>query len=60
MLVNVFVPGGLDLLDTLVPGDAYGRYADLRPALKVAQPVALRRHAASACTRRWARGSTAG
>ena len=41
MLVNVFVPGGLDLLDTLVPGDAYARYADLRPALKVAQPVAL-------------------
>jgi uncharacterized protein (DUF1501 family) len=41
VLVNVFVPGGLDLLDTLVPGDAYARYADLRPALKVAQPVAL-------------------
>ena len=41
VLVNVFVPGGLDLLDTLVPGDAYGRYADLRPALKVAQPLAL-------------------
>src|SRR6478609_2128172 len=36
VLVNVFVPGGLDLLDTLVPGDAY-----LRPALKVAQPIAL-------------------
>ena len=44
VLVNVFVPGGLDLLDTLVPGDAYGRYADLRPALKVAQPLALGRH----------------
>ena len=41
VLVNVFVPGGLDLLDTLVPGDAYARYADLRPALKVAQPIAL-------------------
>src|SRR4051812_28835622 len=41
VLVNVFVPGGLDLLDTLVPGDAYARYADLRPELKVAQPVAL-------------------
>jgi uncharacterized protein (DUF1501 family) len=24
VLVNIFVPGGLDLLDTLVPGDAYG------------------------------------
>jgi uncharacterized protein (DUF1501 family) len=39
VLVNVFVPGGLDLLDTLVPTGAYGRYADLRPALKVAQPI---------------------
>src|SRR3954451_13207341 len=36
VLVNVFVPGGLDLLDTLVPTAAYGRYADLRPAIKVA------------------------
>jgi uncharacterized protein (DUF1501 family) len=41
MLVNVFVPGGLDLLDTLVPTAAYGRYADLRPAIKVAEPIAL-------------------
>jgi uncharacterized protein (DUF1501 family) len=40
-LVNVFVPGGLDLLDTLVPTAAYGRYADLRPAIKVAEPLAL-------------------
>jgi len=41
VLVNVFIPGGLDLLDTLVPVDAYGRYADLRPALKVAEPLTL-------------------
>jgi uncharacterized protein (DUF1501 family) len=41
VLVNVFVPGGLDLLDTLVPSGAYGRYADLRPALKVAAPLDL-------------------
>src|SRR5215207_2885027 len=41
VLVNVFVPGGLDLLDTLVPTAAYGRYADLRPAIKVAEPLAL-------------------
>jgi uncharacterized protein (DUF1501 family) len=41
VLVNVFVPGGLDLLDTLVPSAAYGRYADLRPAIKVAEPLAL-------------------
>ncbi len=41
VLVNVFVPGGLDLLDTLVPTDAYGRYAQLRPAVKVAEPIAL-------------------
>jgi uncharacterized protein (DUF1501 family) len=41
VLVSVFVPGGLDLLDTLVPTGAYGRYADLRPAIKVAEPLAL-------------------
>jgi uncharacterized protein (DUF1501 family) len=41
VLVNVFIPGGLDLLDTLVPTAAYGRYADLRPVLKVANPVTL-------------------
>jgi uncharacterized protein (DUF1501 family) len=35
VLVSVFLPGGLDLLDTLVPMHAYGRYADLRPKLKV-------------------------
>jgi uncharacterized protein (DUF1501 family) len=41
VLVNVFVPGGLDLLDTLVPTDAYGRYADLRSSVKVAAPLEL-------------------
>jgi uncharacterized protein (DUF1501 family) len=41
VLVNVFVPGGLDLLDTVVPTGSYGRYADLRPAIKVAEPLAL-------------------
>jgi uncharacterized protein (DUF1501 family) len=41
VLVNVFVPGGLDLLDTLVPTDDYGRYADLRPRVRVAEPLAL-------------------
>lgn len=41
ILVSVFVPGGLDLLDTLVPTGSYGRYADLRPAIKVAEPLAL-------------------
>ena len=35
ILVSVFLPGGCDLLDTLVPRDAYGRYADLRPSLKL-------------------------
>jgi uncharacterized protein (DUF1501 family) len=34
VLVSVFLPGGCDLLDTLVPLDQYGRYADLRPQLK--------------------------
>jgi uncharacterized protein (DUF1501 family) len=41
VLVNVFVPGGLDLLDTLVPTSGYGRYADLRPAIKVTDPLPL-------------------
>ena len=35
ILVNVFLPGGCDLLDTLVPRDGYGKYADLRPSLKL-------------------------
>jgi uncharacterized protein (DUF1501 family) len=34
ILVNVFMPGGCDLLDTLVPLDAFGRYSDLRPGIK--------------------------
>jgi uncharacterized protein (DUF1501 family) len=41
VLVSVFVPGGLDLLDTLVPVGAYGRYADLRATLKVTDPLPL-------------------
>jgi uncharacterized protein (DUF1501 family) len=35
ILVSVFLPGGCDLLDTLVPRDQYGKYADLRPSLKL-------------------------
>jgi uncharacterized protein (DUF1501 family) len=35
ILVSVFLPGGADLLDTLVPGDQYGLYADKRPAIKL-------------------------
>ena len=35
VLVSVFLPGGVDLLDTLVPLHDYGRYADLHPALRV-------------------------
>jgi uncharacterized protein (DUF1501 family) len=34
VLVSVFLPGGADLLDTLVPLDQFGTYADLRPTLK--------------------------
>lgn len=41
VLVSVFVPGGVDLLDTLVPVADYSRYADLRPGLKVDAPLAL-------------------
>jgi uncharacterized protein (DUF1501 family) len=35
VLVAVFLPGGVDLLDTLVPVQDYGRYADLRPRIRV-------------------------
>ncbi len=35
VLVSVFLPGGVDLMDTLVPLHDYGRYADLHPKLKV-------------------------
>jgi uncharacterized protein (DUF1501 family) len=41
VLVTVFLPGGCDLLDTIVPASQYGRYADLRPGLKIDQPAAL-------------------
>ena len=34
VLVSVFLPGGCDLLDTLVPLGQYGRYADKRPAIR--------------------------
>lgn len=40
VLVNVFLPGGMDLLDTLVPAD-HGRYADLRGGVAVTDPLAL-------------------
>jgi uncharacterized protein (DUF1501 family) len=41
VLVSVFLPGGCDLLDTIVPTSQFGRYADLRPGLKIEQPAAL-------------------
>jgi uncharacterized protein (DUF1501 family) len=41
VLVSVFLPGGTDLLDSLVPLDQFGRYADLRPTLKREDAVAL-------------------
>lgn len=41
VLVTVFLPGGADLLDTLVPVGQYGRYADLRPGTKVGDPPLL-------------------
>jgi uncharacterized protein (DUF1501 family) len=40
ILVSIFLPGGCDLLDTLVPQDQYGKYADLRPSLKLGGDVA--------------------
>jgi uncharacterized protein (DUF1501 family) len=36
ILVSVFLPGGIDLLDTIVPLDQYGAYRGARPA--IAQP----------------------
>ena len=39
ILVSVFLPGGADLLDTLVPLDQYGAYADKRPQMKLAESV---------------------
>lgn len=41
ILVSVFLPGGVDLLDTLVPVGQAGRYADLRPGLKIQDAVPL-------------------
>jgi uncharacterized protein (DUF1501 family) len=41
VLVSVFLPGGCDLLDALVPMDRFGRYADLRPDIKQKDALAL-------------------
>ncbi|HEX8067822.1 MAG TPA: DUF1501 domain-containing protein [Thermoleophilaceae bacterium] len=41
VLVSVFLPGGCDLLDSFVPLEQYGRYADLRPRLKQKDPAKL-------------------
>jgi uncharacterized protein (DUF1501 family) len=43
ILVVVFLPGGCDLLDTLVPLAQFGRYADLRPAIKLSDAVPVGR-----------------
>ena len=42
MLVAVFLPGGLDLLDSLIPLNDYGRYADLHRNVLVDKPPLLR------------------
>jgi uncharacterized protein (DUF1501 family) len=41
ILVSVFLPGGLDLLDTLMPLDQEGTLRDLRGAVSPARPLAL-------------------
>ncbi|HVS27990.1 MAG TPA: hypothetical protein VHE14_00440, partial [Solirubrobacteraceae bacterium] len=41
VLVSVFMPGGCDLLNTLVPLDQYAAYAGLRPTLKIDNPPQL-------------------
>ena len=40
ILVSVFLPGGCDLLDTLVPLGQYGAYADKRRAIRQSDGVA--------------------
>ncbi len=42
VLVSVFLPGGLDLLDSLVPLHDYGAYADLHANVRVDAPAPLR------------------
>lgn len=42
VLVSVFLPGGLDLLDTLMPLGQEGPLRDLRGAVSPAAPVALK------------------
>jgi uncharacterized protein (DUF1501 family) len=41
VLVSVFLPGGVDLMSALPPLGQYGRYADLRGAVKVDVPPPL-------------------
>lgn len=41
VLVSVFLPGGLDLLDTLMPLDQEGALRDLRGGVSPAAPLAL-------------------
>jgi uncharacterized protein (DUF1501 family) len=41
VLVSVFLPGGLDLLDTLMPLEQEGTLRDLRGAVSPAAPLAL-------------------
>ncbi len=42
VLVAVFLPGGLDLLDSLIPMNDYGTYADLHRNILVDKPPLLR------------------
>jgi uncharacterized protein (DUF1501 family) len=40
VLVSVFLAGGCDLVDTLIPSH-YGAYADIHPTLRVEEPLEL-------------------
>jgi uncharacterized protein (DUF1501 family) len=42
VLVAVFLPGGLDLLDSLIPLDDFGAYSDLHRNIRVDKPPLLR------------------
>lgn len=41
VLVAVYLSGGIDLLDTIVPVHQYGRYAELHGTLRVPEPLPL-------------------
>ena len=60
ILVSIFLPGGCDLLDTIVPQSQYGQYADLRPSLKLGGDTPRSAAPASGCNPALATGTGGG